>query len=222
MTLTSTPTATPATLADGMQDASAETVLGALLWSEAARRAAVHARDIQAAAAQATGPGAAIVRALLGQAAEDLLTGSWDEADRRLRQAVSAAWEASFPAGVMICLFRARLNEATAADSAGTPICRFDRVTAAGGAAGIVESVTSGFGDRRAEIYPAGSHLAPGEWRLIPYRELTVTGRGGDPVTAAAARQHANHLPAGVTLATANRTELARAIRLGRTDEGAR
>lgn len=196
------------------QAAMTEAVLGALLWSEVAGRAAVHARDICAAAAQA-GPAADGVRALLGQAASDLLTGSWDDADRRLRQAVRAAREAGGPAGVMICLFRARLNEVTAADSAGTPIRRFDRVTFAG-AAGVVESVTSGSGDRRAEIYPPGSHLAPAARRFIPHRELTVTARGADPVTAAEAQAHASHLPAGVTLAAASRAELARAIRAGR------
>jgi hypothetical protein len=198
----------------------AEAVLKALQWSGVTGWTGLRPGDLHAAALKAAGPRAAAARESLDKAAASLLACSWKEADRHLQQALSAASDAGSPAVPLIFQLRKRLIEATAVDRAGTAIRRFDRVISTWGTAGIVEKVVSDIGDREAVVYPLDRHLSLAGISRIPRRELTVIGRGADPVTPSAARQYARYLPAGMPLSEAGREELAEAIRLGRTPAG--
>jgi hypothetical protein len=148
--------------------------------------------------------------------------GHYWEAEQELRLAAQESGDGS---AQQLMDLRRRLTEGTAADWTGRQLRRFDRVTVTHGPSpghpgtwdetGVVESVFTPGRVREALVYPEGQHLWPGHGETFRYNQLTITGRGQDPVTLADARQYARLLTPAIRLSEYERAAVALAARLG-------
>ena len=162
------------------------------------------------------------VAAVVSQA----LRGSAWEADDKLRRELPGM--PSGPVQDVVGEIRRRLAEATAAYRSGDPLRRFDRVVihhraglaGAWDEPGVIEWACNPGATREALAYPDGQHLWPGHWVSVPYHHLTLTGRGGDPVTVEEAQRYARAFPPGTRLSEYESDAVATAGRLSQGTGG--
>ena len=149
------------------------------------------------------------------------LRGSAWEADDELRRELPGMPPG--PVQEMVGEIRRRLAEASAAYRSGDPLRRFDRVVirhraglaGAWDEPGVIEWACNPGATREALAYPDGQHLWPGHWLSVPYQHLTLTARGGDPVTVEEAQRYARAFPPGTRLSEYESNAVATAGRLG-------
>lgn len=152
--------------------------------------------------------------------------GHYLEAEQELRAALQESGDG--PAEQLMDL-RRRLAEGTAADWTGRQLCRFDRVIIHYGPSighprtwdenGVVESVFNPNRVRQALVYPEGQHLWPGHGETFRYNQLTVTGRGQDPVTIEDAKQYTRLFTPAIRLSEYERAAVGLSVRLGQAPD---